>query len=196
MQLACTYALGVGTCYDTSTSTAAAGYYCPKSGIKECTKCLSGYYGSNGRTCEKCVLGTTSVSGSTDPQSCKLLLNFFNNGSEIVYVPFGIEKVHVKMWGGGGGGDTCKSLTYYPASGGGGGYASCNITVKQNSNLYVIVGGGGETNDNVLSQNLGGSPVRICSLENIALFPKHYRANYTLFNGTFILLCRSNIRSQ
>jgi Glycine rich protein len=186
MQLACTYALGVGTCYDTSTSTAAAGYYCPISGIKECTKCQSGYYGSNGRTCEICGLGTTSVSGSTDPQSCKLQLNFFNNGSEIVYVPFGIEKVHVKMWGGGGGGDTCKS-DYIAASGGGGGYASCNITVKQNSNLYVIVGGGGETNDNVQSQNLGGSPVPIFSLEKIqspiiALLSLYYRVNYTLFN--------------
>lgn len=167
MLLACTYAFGVGTCYNTSTSTAAAGYYCPNSGVQECTKCQSGYYGSNGRTCEKCVLGTTSVSGSTDRQSCKLLLNFLNNGSEIVYVPSGVEKIHVKMWGGGGGGDTCKTTSYYPSSGGGGGYSSCNITVRQNSYIYVIVGGGGETNDNVYAANKGGNLARIRSLNSI-----------------------------
>lgn len=187
MLLACTYALGVGTCKNTLTAVAEAGYYCPNSGIKECTKCPSGYYGNNGKTCENCIAGTTSISGSTDRLSCKLLLNFLNNGSETVYVPFGIEKVHVKMWGGGGGGDTCKAASYYPSSGGGGGYSSCNITVKQNSNLFVIVGGGGETNDNVLSANLGGSFARICLLNMTRsathpLFSKLYRANHTLFN--------------
>lgn len=165
MLQACTYSLGVGTCYKQSlvgnvltlTSTVAAGYYCPDIGSKQCKKCQSGYYGSDGSTCKECVRGTTSVSGSIDAQSCKLQLNLLNNGSDIVYVPFDVEKVHVIMWGGGGGGNSCKATQWFPSSGGGGGYSSCNITVKQGSLLYVLVGGGGETNDNVPNMNLGGS---------------------------------------
>ena len=114
------------------------GYYCESS---KCLPCPSGSYGADGITCTPCAFGTSSPPISS---SCgKRLLNTIV-GLQKFYIPFGVRKINVRLWGGGGAGDQGggESTGYPPHAGGGGGFSMCNVTVKQNSFIYVLVAGG------------------------------------------------------
>ena len=59
------------------------------------------------------------------------------------YIPYGVTKINVKLWGGGGGSDHSLDLEYPSQAGGGGGYSSCTLDVPMNQEIYVIIAGGG-----------------------------------------------------
>lgn len=86
------------------------------------------------------------------------MLNHTEPGLLKTYIPWGIKKIHVRLWGGGGAGDSSLGTNtgYPPASGGGGGFSSCNITVKENTTIYIIVAGGGINNHLNRFANSGG----------------------------------------
>ena len=112
------------------------GYYCKQ---KTCFRCPSGYFGTDGKVCSECPFATSSVKGSN---KCSATLHHTNPGMYRTHMPFGITKINVRLWGGGGAGDASFAASYFANSGGGGGYSTCNITVRANSSIQVLVGGG------------------------------------------------------
>ena len=130
---------GSNTCVDAATLfIPQPGYACQKS---ICNKCSAGTYGTDGKTCKQCPFGTWAPdTGST---SCSNSFTYSSPGSQQVYIPYGVTKVMVRMWGGGGGGDISNDVNFVSHSGGGGGFTSCNITVKMSNNLIVVIAGGG-----------------------------------------------------
>ena len=142
-----------GICRYTS-SIVAVGYQCiTPSNL--CSKCPTGTYGDNGMSCASCPIGTWSqFSGSV---FCSRSFTYSKEGGETLYIPREVKKVEVKLFGGGGGGFVGGSAKWKPGFGGGGGYASCNITVKGDSLMYLIVAGGGKTESSIKGQNYGGN---------------------------------------
>ena len=157
MPIFCNYpaSSALSTCRYNAT-TIAPGYYCHNTTSRSCTKCPSGTYGIGGYRCQSCRSGTTSISGSTSAAACGYSLDFHKDGLEEVYIPFNVLKINVVMWGGGGGGGFGFSRDGLYSSGGGGGFASCNVTVQPDSNIYVFVGGGGESMQNDSARVRGG----------------------------------------
>lgn len=134
----------------TSNNVIAPGYFC-KANV--CYQCASGFYSKTGTVCRKCPAGFSSIIGAGN---CDILLSLDIPGLQTTYIPFNVTKINVKLWGGGGGGDTSGYDFFPPGSGGGGAFASCNITVKSNSYVQILVAGGGKTNPKKANANLGG----------------------------------------
>ena len=126
------------------------GYFCQSA---QCFQCASGFYSTDGKVCRKCPQGFSSIIGAG---SCSIQLSLDIPGLQKTYIPSNVTKINVKLWGGGGGGDTSSYLDWPPGSGGGGAFASCNITVKPNSYINILVAGGGKTNALHRSSNVGG----------------------------------------
>jgi hypothetical protein len=114
------------------------GYYCSNS---VCAMCPSGTYGTDGKTCRACGPYQSSAEGS---DRCSESISQVVPGLRRFWIPPGISKIHVRLWGGGGAGDQCGGSpdSFNPAGGGGGGFSSCNISVTPNSSIYVLVAGG------------------------------------------------------
>lgn len=141
--------LYTGVC-QTNQGVIIPGYYCQ---ANKCYQCPSGFYGTTGIACNKCPQGFSSTIGAG---KCSLKLSLDIPGLQKTYIPSNVTKINVKLWGAGGGGDTGGYAPWPPGSGGGGAYASCNITVKPNSYIYVVVAGGGKTNALTYFANFGG----------------------------------------
>lgn len=142
---------GTATCLN-SLSQIAQGYYCQRS---VCIKCPTGTFGTDGKVCKQCPYATWAP--NLGQSSCGTTFSYSAPGLQQVYIPFGVTKINVRLWGGGGGGDKTEVSTdqlYYSRSGGGGGYTSCNITVPMSRPIYVIVAGGGGAGGSTM--NLGG----------------------------------------
>jgi hypothetical protein len=146
MSVSCYYS---GVCA-TNQGAILPGYYCQ---ARQCYKCPSGTYSTTGTVCRKCPQGFSSVVGAG---RCSVELSLDIPGLQRTYIPSNVTKINVKLWGAGGGGDTSGYVEWPPGSGGGGAFASCNITVKPNSYLSVIVAGGGQTNPLTYYANVGG----------------------------------------
>ena len=130
---------GTGICYDQATvSIPQPGYGCQSS---VCVKCSVGTYGPDGKKCYACPFGTWSP--NTGEGSCSKSFSYTTPGLQKVHIPFGVNKISVKLWGGGGASDKSSDSTYVSHSGGGGGFSLCNLTVTMSSNVYVLVAGGG-----------------------------------------------------
>ena len=146
---------GAATCQN--NFQIAAGYYCEQS---VCTQCAIGTYGTDGKTCSACPYGTWAP--NLGQQNCSSIFSFSTPGLHATYIPFGVTKINIKLWGGGGGSDLSDGsdpsspFSYISRAGGGGGFTSCNVTVPANSSIYVIVAGGGLANTG-LATNVGGS---------------------------------------
>lgn len=141
--------VGTSTCLN-ALRNVAPGYYCQRS---VCYECPIGKYGTDGKKCRSCP--ATTWTSSTGQSKCSDTLKFSAPGLITSYIPTGVAKINVKLWGGGGGGDISGSDKWFAQSGGSGGFASCNITVTAAKNIYVIVAGGGGSGV-YLSTNLGG----------------------------------------
>lgn len=135
------------TCSSADTSTClyasrvvAPGFYCERS---VCYKCPMGMYGIDGKKCSNCP--DTTWTSSTGQTRCTDTLIFSTSGLIKSYIPMGVAKINVKLWGGGGAGDVSGSETWLAQSGGSGGFASCNITVAVQTNMYIVVAGGGSS---------------------------------------------------
>lgn len=152
---------GSSICRDSLSNTTASGYFCMQS---ICYKCSPGYYGTDGISCQKCEFGTWSVSGAA---TCGFSSIYSTPGFFEAYIPYGVTKINVRLWGGGGAGDACNGAPdYLPSAGGGGGFSSCNITVQMDTNVYVIVAGGAIANpDNYISNTGGQSPTEAASCQ-------------------------------
>ena len=119
-------------------STVAGGFQCIQS---QCFPCPVGKYGTNGKSCVSCPRATWSPNnGST---FCNTTFTSVVAGLHSFYIPPFVTKVNVKLWGAGGGGHSSTNKALVPSSGGGGGYASCNLTVTEDSTIYYQVGGAG-----------------------------------------------------
>ena len=130
---------GASTCFFSSTQTIAFGYQCVDN---TCTRCPPGFYSDDGKTCQQCDLGFSSIIGSS---RCGSTFNFISSGLQTLYIPIGVTKINVRLWGGGGVGGW-SGLDQSPgSSGGGGGFSSCNISVPMDSIIYVLVAGGGKS---------------------------------------------------
>ena len=135
-------------CYASDTRLVSTGYACVN---KICELCPSGTFSNDGISCRTCPYATSSIPGS---KTCGSTIRFNAFGSFSTYIPYGISKINVRLWGGGGGGDANAlqenvswngiSTSLDPRAGGGGGFSACNITVIQNTFVRVIVGGGGK----------------------------------------------------
>jgi hypothetical protein len=88
------------------------------------------------------------------------------------FIPLGIKKIAVRLWGGGGAGDQCGGSpdNFNPAGGGGGGFSSCNISVTPNSSIYVLVAGGAFGTTNIDYVDLGGESKWSRAEQRLALF--------------------------
>ena len=142
---------GAPTCVN-STSHIAVGYYCKQN---VCIKCPTGTFGNDGKVCQPCPYATWAP--DLGQSSCGTTFSYSAAGLQQTYIPFGVTKINVKLWGGGGGGDLTEEdplQLYFSRSGGGGGYTSCNITVPMSKPIYVIVAGGGGAGNGTM--NLGG----------------------------------------
>lgn len=120
----------------------AAGYYCEQN---KCLPCPIGSYGPDGSQCISCPNATWSI--ATASTFCNTAFSYSVPGSYSFFIPEGVTKIHVSLWGGGGGGDSAGDNIgeeFRTAPGGGGGFASCNITVVPKSTLYYLVAGGGK----------------------------------------------------
>jgi hypothetical protein len=136
-----------GYCYASDTKLVSTGYGCVK---KVCELCPSGTFSNDGVSCRPCPYATSSIPGA---KACSSTIRFSAQGRFLTYVPYGVSKINVRLWGGGGGGDANFffnnvsyggfSSTLDPRGGGGGGFSACNISVIPNSFVHVIVGGGG-----------------------------------------------------
>lgn len=148
--------IGAATCLDRqSLGIPAPGYYCSND---LCLKCPTGSYGTDGTHCLPCPFGTWS--DSTGSAACSSSFTYSSVGLKKAYIPFGVTKIIVRLWGAGGGSDTSLDPTTYVAhSGGSGAYSSCNLTVPHSRNVYVIVGGGGGAKS--LTTNLGGESIAV-----------------------------------
>ena len=122
---------------------------------------MIGTYGTDGKTCSACPYGTWSP--NLGQSICSDIFSYSNSGLHKTYIPFGVTKINVKLWGGGGGSDRSdgsdrfSTTSYISRSGGGGGFTSCNITVSSNSSIYIIVAGGGSANTTGFTINSGGN---------------------------------------
>lgn len=140
------------TCFYRSTNATATGYQCIQD---QCFKCTTGFFSNDGKSCQKCPYGTASIAGAA---FCSSSLSLQTPGLQKLYIPMGVTKINVRLWGGGGGGSKSGDPEYYnPSSGGGGGYSSCNITVQMESSIYIIVAGGGKPEVNSIIQSTGGN---------------------------------------
>jgi hypothetical protein len=138
------------------------GYYCRQS---QCYRCPTGSFSTNGMSCSECPYKTTSSAGSG---SCMTNFNYTNPGIQRLRIPFGINKINIRMWGGGGGGDkSANASTFPPSSGGGAGFVSCNISVNMNSTVYIVVAGGAQGKSNIYIPISGGN-LLICNLLYLA----------------------------
>lgn len=127
------------------------GYYCQAG---KCYQCPTGHFGTNGLSCTRCPHGTASLIGST---SCGTVFNFSSPGFQELYIPFGVNKINVRMWGGGGGGSHSGNTILFPASSGGGaGFVSCNISVTMDSNIFILTAGGAKDKSNNYIPDSGG----------------------------------------
>ena len=71
------------------------GYFC------EQNTCLKGTYSSNGRKCIHCPYATwIDLVGST---SCQKSIIFSKPGAQKIFMPYGVNKINVKLWEGRGG---------------------------------------------------------------------------------------------
>jgi hypothetical protein len=141
--------VGISTCLYASR-VVAPGFYCERS---VCYKCPIGKYGNDGKKCRTCP--ATTWTSSTGQSKCSDTLIFSTPGLIKSYIPMGVSKINVKLWGGGGAGDVSGSKQWLAQSGGSGGFASCNITVVMPTNIYVVVAGGG-TSGSFYDMNPGG----------------------------------------
>ena len=145
---------GGGVCLTTSVNTrqqiVAEGYYC-KSSV--CVPCPSGTYGIDGKTCRSCPFATSSVGGST---VCTTQLRHTTVGFFQTYIPYGISKISIRLWGGGGGGCFGRLAATPPQAGGGGGFSTCTLSVQEDSRIFVLVGGGAKGNGDFTVERLGG----------------------------------------
>ena len=138
------------TSVDTGQQLVAGGYFCKSS---ECVPCPSGTYGTDGRTCVSCPFATSSVSGS---KVCTTQLRHTTVGFFQTYIPFGISKVSIRLWGAGGGGCNGVNNRTPPQAGGGGGFSTCTLSVQENSRIFVLVGGGAIGYGDPFTKRLGG----------------------------------------
>ena len=138
------------TCMDAATvSVPVPGYYCSND---QCLKCPIGTFGTDGKVCVPCPFAQWQPElGKT---SCASSFTYENPGMIKSYIPYGVDKIIVRVWGGGGGSDNTLDLNYVTHSGGSGGYSACNMTVTNSQPVYVIVAGGGGAN--ALTNNPGG----------------------------------------
>ena len=142
--------------------TAAAGYFCEQS---ICHKCPLGTYGTDGKGCNPCPYATwTDVTGA---KSCKTSFLFSKPGKQKMFIPYGVSKINVKLWGGGGSGSDKAAISdkniHFSVSGGGGGFSSCNISVTPNEYVYIIVASGGSPSSEKYRENLeGGCTFKLC----------------------------------
>lgn len=144
---------GSGIChyFGQTQTTPVPGYYCEQS---QCLRCPTGSFSTNGISCSQCPFKTTSSAGSG---SCVTNFNYTIPGIQRLHIPFGINKINVRMWGGGGGGDKSAGFAIFPpSSGGGAGFVSCNISVNMNSIVYIVVAGGAEDKSNNYIPSSGG----------------------------------------
>lgn len=144
---------GSGICHYVGQmqTTPVPGYYCQQS---QCLQCPTGSFSTNGIACSACPFKTTSSAGSG---SCMTHFNYTNPGIQKLHIPFGVNKISLRMWGGGGGGDKSANPSVYPpSSGGGAGFVSCNISVNMNSIIYIVVAGGAKDKSNNYIPNSGG----------------------------------------
>ena len=151
---------GIPTCFYVETNVTARGHYCQDA---ICFQCPSGYYGPDAQVCLQCPFAQSTVTGSAQ---CSTVLKHANSGLLKTYIPWGITKINVQLWGGGGGGDSGlgRNTGYPPSSGGGGGFSSCNITVRSNSYMNVIVGGGAVQNHENRTRRTGGASVTLLAI--------------------------------
>ena len=141
------------TCFKSSKKgkgyTENTGYHCVD---RRCVQCPVGSYGPDGKNCFPCPFATWSATGQT---TCHSKFIYSKAGPYIAYIPFGVDKINIKLWGAGGGGDeSMDSRTFVAHAGGGGGYTSCNVSVPMSQKVYLTVGGGGGGNSTM--KNLGG----------------------------------------
>lgn len=129
---------GASTCFFASTQTIAYGFQCIQD---TCSQCPPAYYSNDGKTCQKCDFGFSSVLGS---KRCGHSFHFVSAGLQTLYIPVGVTKINVRLWGGGGVGGRSGLDESPGSSGGGGGFSSCNVTVQMDSSIYVLVAGGGK----------------------------------------------------
>lgn len=126
------------------------GFHCVND---KCVKCPIGSFGPDGEFCKPCPFATWSP--NTGQATCDSTFSFSTEGQHNVYIPFGVSKILVSLWGAGGGGDkSVDTKTFVAHSGGGGGYASCTVSVDMSKNAYVIVAGGGSASSSTI--NIGG----------------------------------------
>lgn len=148
--------IGAATCLDRATvGVPAPGYYCSND---LCLKCPVGSYGVDGKVCLPCPFATWS--DSVGSSGCSKSFTYSSAGLKKAYIPFGVTKIIVRLWGAGGGSDTSLDPTTYVAhSGGSGAYSACNLTVPHSKNVYVIVGGGGGAKSQ--NANNGGESIAV-----------------------------------
>ena len=118
---------------------AVAGYKCVDS---VCYKCPTGYFGTDGKTCRSCGLYQSSAEGSGE---CSDVISQVVPGLHSLFIPPGIKKINVRLWGGGGAGDQCGAIAadgFTPSGGGGGGFSKCDMSVTPNSTIFMLVAGG------------------------------------------------------
>lgn len=166
---------GTGVCYDQATvSIPQPGYACQSS---VCIKCSVGTYGPDGRKCLPCPFGTWSP--ITGGGSCSTSFSYTTPGLQRVHIPFGVNKILVKLWGGGGASDKSSEPTYVSHSGGGGGFSLCNLTVTMSSNVYVLVAGGGSAGSQ--PTNPGGQIILFSTIDKCdTLWRWYWKSNADL----------------
>ena len=140
---------GASQCLDKTSLLPVPGYFC-KADV--CYPCTIGSYGLDGKSCLPCPFATWSP--NTASTSCGTSFTYSTPGLVKSYIPYGVNKIIVQVWGGGGGSDNTLSPVYVAHSGGGGGYSSCNLTVPMSNPVYVVVAGGGSAG--ALTTNAGG----------------------------------------
>lgn len=151
------------------------GYYCSND---VCLQCPIGTFGTDGRTCNPCPFATWQP--LLGQSSCVTSFSYSTAGTIRSYIPYGVTKIIVKLWGGGGGSDNTLDLLDVSHSGGSGGYSTCNITVRHSYPVYVIVAGGGGAT--ALTTNNGGMCFLSC----------HYTANDVFSSSRYELLSVSS----
>lgn len=143
---------GASTCISRETNQIIPGYYCRK-GI--CQTCSSGFYSVDGRECENCPTGTSSIHGSS---SCSSLLKFTRPGIEQINIPFPSTKIRAYLQEGGAcGSETSDGGEYDQLSSNCGVFSSCIMSVPMNSSLYVIVGGSDQPDSSSWHDNYEGN---------------------------------------
>ena len=138
-------------CQYVLTSTPVLGHYCEQT---LCRPCPSGSFGTNGKTCNKCAFGRSSLSGA---YSCSTSFNMTKPGLHELYIPWGAYKMNVRMWAGGGAGSRSGDPYYRANAGGGGGFSTCNVTLSMDSKISIVVAGGAQDKSNNYISHSGGS---------------------------------------